>query len=318
VLSMGWRNRRVASTSMNRESSRSHAVFTMTLESKESRNELVNIRRSQLNLVDLAGSERQKDTHTEGSRLKEASSINRSLMCLGQVIMALVDVSNGKSRHICYRDSKLTFLLKALEILLKHLFGLLFLQAVINEDTQGNVKQLQAEVKKLKEQLAQALTSSGGDSAPGGPQPLMGNNMQMNHILLKKVAQLEEAWTQKDKFIHSSRMIIRFREDHISRLEKKLKAGQSSLSDAESQALIDQLKEEIKILSDQVDHHPKMTRYAAENYSLREENRLLRSLESVLKAEEVSTQVVAELEEAFQRALESEKLTEGKDVASDI
>lgn len=143
---MGWRNRRVASTSMNRESSRSHAVFTMTLESKESINEVVNIRTSQLNLVDLAGSERQKDTHTEGSRLKvqlhawmlahnvvlqrvwefvgvdswcpcarlfqEASSINRSLMCLGQVIMALVDVSNGKNRHICYRDSKLTFLLR--------------------------------------------------------------------------------------------------------------------------------------------------------------------------------------------------------------
>lgn len=67
---MGWRNRRVASTSMNRESSRSHAVFTMTLESKETVNEVVNIRMSQLNLVDLAGSERQKDTHTEGSRLK--------------------------------------------------------------------------------------------------------------------------------------------------------------------------------------------------------------------------------------------------------
>lgn len=55
---------------MNRESSRSHAVFSMTLESKESINEVVNIRMSQLNLVDLAGSERQKDTHTEGSRLK--------------------------------------------------------------------------------------------------------------------------------------------------------------------------------------------------------------------------------------------------------
>lgn len=164
---MGWHNRRVASTSMNRESSRSHAVFTMTLESKETAKEVVNIRTSQLNLVDLAGSERQRDTHTEGSRLKvmlqhycpltertftplhttkplegyiptcmcycvlctlicyiviipltylllfqEASSINRSLMCLGQVIMALVDVSNGKSRHICYRDSKLTFLLR--------------------------------------------------------------------------------------------------------------------------------------------------------------------------------------------------------------
>ncbi|KAF3844869.1 hypothetical protein F7725_008032, partial [Dissostichus mawsoni] len=198
VLSTGWRNRRVASTSMNRESSRSHAVFTMMLESKESINDVVNIRMSQLNLVDLAGSERQKDTNTEGSRLKEASSINRSLMCLGQVIMALVDVSNGKNRHICYRESKLTFLLRdslggnAKTYIIANVhpgskcFGetlstLQFAQrakliknkAVINEDTQGNVRQLQAEVKKLKELLAQAVTSPGGeygrDVAPGGP-----------------------------------------------------------------------------------------------------------------------------------------------------
>ncbi|XP_023254368.1 kinesin-like protein KIF15-A [Seriola lalandi dorsalis] len=362
VLSMGWRNRRVASTSMNRESSRSHAVFTMTLESKESINEVVNIRMSQLNLVDLAGSERQKDTHTDGSRLKEASSINRSLMCLGQVIMALVDVSNGKNRHICYRDSKLTFLLRdslggnAKTYIIANVhpgskcFGetlstLQFAQrakliknkAVINEDTQGNVRQLQAEVKKLKEQLAQALVSQGVDCgrdvAPGGPELPMGLSIEIQHdvsykskfmaavrlwrkreeekrTLLEKVAQLEEAWTQKDKFIHSSRMIVKFREDHISRLEKKMKAGQNLLSDKESQALIDQLKEEIKILRDQVEHHPKMTRYAAENFSLRQENRQLRSLESVVKAEEVVGQVAAELEEAFQTAMESERLRE--------
>ncbi|XP_017266534.1 kinesin-like protein KIF15-A [Kryptolebias marmoratus] len=368
VLSMGWRNRRVASTSMNRESSRSHAVFTMTLESKECVNEVVNIRMSQLNLVDLAGSERQKDTHTEGSRLKEASSINRSLMCLGQVIMALVDVSNGKPRHICYRDSKLTFLLRdslggnAKTFIIANVhpgsrcFGetlstlhfaqrakLIKNKAVINEDTQGNVRQLQAEVRKLKEQLAQALVSQrvdfDRDYAPGGPESPMGPSTERQDdvsykakfmsavrvwrkqedekkMLLKKVAQLEEAWAQKDKFIHSSRMIIRFREEHISRLEKKLKAGQSSVSDMDSQALIDQLKKEIKILSDQVDHHPKMTRYAAENYSLREENRLLRSLDSLMKAEEVFAQVSAELEEAFQRALESEKLTGDSTVSS--
>lgn len=71
-------------------------------------------------------------------------------------------------------------------------------------------------------------------------------------VLLEKVTQLEEALTQKDKFIHSSRMIVRFREDHILRLEKKLKTGDGLLSDKESQALIDQLKEEIKILRDQV------------------------------------------------------------------
>ncbi|KAG8013374.1 Kinesin-like protein KIF15-A, partial [Nibea albiflora] len=362
VLSMGWRNRRVASTSMNRESSRSHAVFTMTLESKESVNEVVNIRMSQLNLVDLAGSERQKDTHTEGSRLKEASSINRSLMCLGQVIMALVDVSNGKNRHICYRDSKLTFLLRdslggnAKTYIIANVhpgskcFGetlstLQFAQrakliknkAIINEDTQGNVRQLQAEVKKLKEQLAQALSSQpldyGRDVAPGGPELPMGPSKEIQHnvaykpkflaavhlwrkreeekkVLLEKVAQLEEAWAQKDKFIHSSRMIVRFREDHISRLEKKLKEGQGFLSDNESQALIDQLKEEIKILRDQVEHHPKMTRYAAENFSLRQENRQLRSLETVVKAEEAAATVGAELEEIFQRVMETERLTE--------
>lgn len=73
---MGWRNRRVASTSMNRESSRSHAVFTITVESMEKNKEIVNIRSSLLNLVDLAGSERQKDTHTEGLRLKVGSVIS--------------------------------------------------------------------------------------------------------------------------------------------------------------------------------------------------------------------------------------------------
>ncbi|XP_028251152.1 kinesin-like protein KIF15 [Parambassis ranga] len=368
VLSMGWRNRRVASTSMNRESSRSHAVFTMTLESKESINEVVNIRMSQLNLVDLAGSERQKDTHAEGSRLKEASSINRSLMCLGQVIMALVDVSNGKNRHICYRDSKLTFLLRdslggnAKTYIIANVhpgskcFGetlstlhfaqrakLIKNKAVINEDTQGNVRQLQAEVKKLKEQLALALSSQdyGRDVAPGGPKLPIGPLTEIKdaipykakfvaavrlwkkqdeekNVLLKKLAQLEEAWTQKDKFIHSSRMIIRFREEHISRLERKLKTGQSLLSDGEAQAAIDQLNEEIKILRDQVEHHPKMTRYAAENYSLRQENHQLRSLQLVINAEEVSAQVAAELEEAFQRAMESDRPAETPAASSSL
>lgn len=360
VLSMGWRNRRVASTSMNRESSRSHAVFTMTLESKETAKEVVNIRTSQLNLVDLAGSERQRDTHTEGSRLKEASSINRSLMCLGQVIMALVDVSNGKSRHICYRDSKLTFLLRdslggnAKTYIIANVhpgskcFGetlstLQFAQrakliknkAMINEDTQGNVRQLQAEVKKLKEQLAQALcgqplsVDNGRDVAPGGPQLPMGTSINGypdvsyktpfleavrlwkkreddKRMLLQKIAQLEEAWAQKEKFIHSNRMILKFREDHISRLEKNVKGGLGLLSDQQSQALVDQLKEEIKILRDQMEHHPRMTKCTAENYSLREENRRLRSLESVRGAEEVAGQAAAELEEAFQKVLETE------------
>ena len=68
---------------------------------------------------------------------------------------------------------------------------------------------------------------------------------------MQKVAQLEEAWRQKEKFIQSSRMIIKFREGDISRLEK-LKGGLGSLLEEESRALVEQLKEEIKILADQV------------------------------------------------------------------
>lgn len=73
-------------------------------------------------------------------------------------------------------------------------------------------------------------------------------------MLLQKVAQLEEALTQKDKFIHSSRMIVKFREDHICRLEKKLKEEGGLQANSDSQTVIDQLKDEIKILRDQVKH----------------------------------------------------------------
>ena len=67
------------------------------------------IRKGKLNLVDLAGSERQAKTKSTGDRLKEATKINLSLSALGNVISALVD---GKSKHIPYRDSKLTRLLQ--------------------------------------------------------------------------------------------------------------------------------------------------------------------------------------------------------------
>ncbi|XP_072532827.1 kinesin-like protein KIF15 [Salminus brasiliensis] len=355
VLSMGWRNRRVASTSMNRESSRSHAVFTMTLESKETGQEVVNIRTSQLNLVDLAGSERQRDTQAEGSRLKEASSINRSLMCLGQVIMALVDVSNGRSRHICYRDSKLTFLLRdslggnAKTYIIANVhpgskcFGetlstLQFAQrakliknkAMINEDTQGNVKQLQAEVKKLKEQLANALLGrhSINELAPGGPQPHTGEyslpyktrflqavrlwkkREDEKKALQEKVSRMEEAWAQKEKFIQSNRMILKFRDDRISQLKRELEAGRQAEPQRQDQTLIDQLLQEIRLLREQVEHHPRMMWYAAENCSLREEVRALRALEAVKSAQQVVSQSAAELEKAFQELTQTEEPTE--------
>ncbi|XP_045175367.2 kinesin-II 95 kDa subunit-like [Mercenaria mercenaria] len=110
VMNVGNQNRSVGATDMNEHSSRSHAIFIITIECSEmGEDEENHIRVGRLNLVDLAGSERQEKTKSEGQRLKEATKINLSLSALGNVISALVD---GKSTHIPYRDSKLTRLLQ--------------------------------------------------------------------------------------------------------------------------------------------------------------------------------------------------------------
>lgn len=97
--------RRTSSTAMNRESSRSHSVFTVTLRSSGG----VVSKCSKLCFVDLAGSERLREREMEDERLKETANINKSLLCLGKVINKL---SSGENGHIGYRESKLTFLLK--------------------------------------------------------------------------------------------------------------------------------------------------------------------------------------------------------------
>ncbi|XP_014087169.2 kinesin-like protein KIF3A [Bactrocera oleae] len=110
IMRLGNKNRVVGATKMNQESSRSHAIFSITVESSElSQGDMTNVKMGKLQLVDLAGSERQSRTQASGQRLKEATKINLSLSVLGNVISALVD---GKSTHIPYRNSKLTRLLQ--------------------------------------------------------------------------------------------------------------------------------------------------------------------------------------------------------------
>lgn len=110
VMFIGNQNRKIGATNMNDHSSRSHAIFMITIEMSGVGGKKV-IRVGKLNLVDLAGSERQSKTGTTGERLKEASKINLSLSALGNVISALV-ISSGKAPHIPYRDSKLTRILQ--------------------------------------------------------------------------------------------------------------------------------------------------------------------------------------------------------------
>ena len=109
-MKYGAENRKVGATKMNAQSSRSHSIFTIYIETSEqdSKTGEQRIKAGKMHLVDLAGSERQSKTQSSGERLKEAQKINLSLSALGNVISALVD---GKRPHIPYRDSKLTRLL---------------------------------------------------------------------------------------------------------------------------------------------------------------------------------------------------------------
>ncbi|MEQ2266272.1 hypothetical protein XENORESO_010230 [Xenotaenia resolanae] len=110
VMNIGNQSRSVGFTNMNERSSRSHAIFLVTVEcSERGPDGEDHIRVGKLNMVDLAGSERQSKTGAKGKRLKEAAKINLSLSALGNVISALVD---GRSTHVPYRDSKLTRLLQ--------------------------------------------------------------------------------------------------------------------------------------------------------------------------------------------------------------
>lgn len=103
----GNKNRTTKSNTLNMTSSRSHAIFTIMVESKNHCSNFTTF--GKLNFVDLAGSERLSRTKVTGEMLKEASHINLSLSVLGNVISSLVD---GKSSHIPYRNSKLTRLLQ--------------------------------------------------------------------------------------------------------------------------------------------------------------------------------------------------------------
>ncbi|KAK0603031.1 hypothetical protein LWI29_000681 [Acer saccharum] len=152
---------------------------------------VIHHRFARLNLVDLAGSERQKSSGAEGERLKEATNINKSLSTLGLVIMNLVNISNGKSLHVPYRDSKLTFLLQdslggnskttiianispssccSLETLstLKFAQRAKFIKnnAIVNEDASGDVIAMRIQIQQLKKEVShlRGLVTGGAES----------------------------------------------------------------------------------------------------------------------------------------------------------
>ncbi|XP_022218828.2 chromosome-associated kinesin KIF4-like [Drosophila obscura] len=110
-LMKGCAKRTVASTAMSRKSSRSHAIFTITIEARKLCGGADSVTTAKFNLVDLAGSERCTKTLARGDRFKEGVNINKSLLALGNVLNALGSAQTPPA-HVPYRQSKLTRLLQ--------------------------------------------------------------------------------------------------------------------------------------------------------------------------------------------------------------
>ena len=105
-LEKGDSVRKVAETNANHSSSRSHTIFTITLEIKKDGI----VKKSEINLVDLAGSESAGKTKSEGMRFREGANINKSLLSLSNIISGLSKPSKGKFHN--FRESKLTRILQ--------------------------------------------------------------------------------------------------------------------------------------------------------------------------------------------------------------
>ena len=194
LMDEGNKARTVAATNMNETSSRSHAVFTLTLSQKrhDVETNMDTEKVAKISLVDLAGSERATSTGATGARLKEGAEINRSLSTLGRVIAALADMSDPKAKktkgmQVPYRDSVLTWLLKdslggnsltamiaaisPADINFEETLSTLRYadsakriknHAVVNEDPNARM------IRELKEELAQLRAKLSGSGGVGG------------------------------------------------------------------------------------------------------------------------------------------------------
>ncbi len=228
MLQRGSKNRKKAATEMNKDSSRSHCIFSINIETsiKDDKGESL-IRKGKLNLVDLAGSERQKKTKVGGKHMKEAQKINFSLVCLGKVIKCLVK----RSKFIPYRDSKLTKLLMdslggntktvmitnigpSFENYEETLCSLRYANEAkmiknkpkINEDPKdAKLRKIQSEITKLKEYLRNAIGSKAGKLLEGNITENM--KSQVLRQIIYEEGQINEKYREETEKIMKMKQI---------------------------------------------------------------------------------------------------------------
>ncbi|PNW77017.1 hypothetical protein CHLRE_10g418950v5 [Chlamydomonas reinhardtii] len=221
-------NRSTSSTKLNDRSSRSHAIFTITIQRTivEVLNELgsdlkAKVRTSEftskLHLVDLAGSERVKRSGVTGKELKEATHINSGLLALGNVIVALAGEDRGaegsakketpgvekKKAHVPYRDSKLTRLLQdslggnSLTVLISCISP----SEADFEETNNTLKYANRACKIKNQPLPNRFTTLEEDLLPTIPTAGMGNSLGMMQLqaLLADHERLKENRERRDR-----------------------------------------------------------------------------------------------------------------------
>ena len=211
LLKFGKKNRKVRKTNMNAESSRSHSILTINIETLTQLDGNQHVRTARLNLVDLAGSERVSKTGAEGEGFKEGVNINYELMILGNCIAAL---TSKEVTHVPYRDSKLTMLLRdslggnartmmiaalgpASYNFMETMSTLRYAERAkkIENKPKVNMDPKDAMILKYKEELAALQAQLNGTAGPGGV-PIKSEEERIKEMeaqLSKQRAQLENA-----------------------------------------------------------------------------------------------------------------------------
>eukprot|EP01012_Entosiphon_sulcatum_P049716 TRINITY_DN68392_c0_g1_i1.p1 TRINITY_DN68392_c0_g1~~TRINITY_DN68392_c0_g1_i1.p1 ORF type:complete len:836 (+),score=171.23 TRINITY_DN68392_c0_g1_i1:115-2622(+) len=309
LMAQGNLERTTAATLMNAVSSRSHAVFRITLHINHLQNDgsgaqrVVAATMSTINLIDLAGSERVKQSGVEGKQLKEAAAINSSLSALGRVISELAE---GKGEHVPYRNSKLTWLLReslggnSKTVMVATVNPLsdyfnetistlryaskckkIVNRAIINEDPNAKkIRELQEEIAALREALSR-LASQGID---GKQVMAIEKALQLNHQMVDRLHGMWEGKTKNDN-----------RQEEIDALELRLRQmedGGVDLNDPEYlrlQRLAADLREE----------------GSNDNRQLSEKEKVLKELERERQAVVEKNQELENIREEYVRHKES-------------
>jgi len=329
VMDVGQRNRSVASTLMNNESSRSHSIFTITIETAETStvDDKEHIRVGKMNMVDLAGSERQSKTGASGDTLKEATKINMSLSALGNVISALVD---AKTTFIPYRDSKLTRLLQDSlggntktvmcacigpvdynydETLstLRYAYRAKSIKNKprINEDPKdAMIREFQDEIARLKNKLS-TKGPGGMPGMPGAPSlgGMMPGTQQEQQVIIEQETVIVEKEVEKVVFVEKH--VQRISDEEINEMQRNIESERHQI---ESQAEEERRQIELQVNASEEDKKKLLDELQARKRQREEEAQahgaMLQKLKGMEEKMLVGSQV---MEKAMQQEAELKK-----------